>query len=234
MLGPETPCEPWITEADLCCDTTGVDAGIVASSILAATEYLYDRTCRRWPGTSCTATIRPCFPCLCSCQPGNCHCRWTRYAIPAPYPILQVIAYVVDGVDKTADVRLDSARYLTLLDTAIPMNCFPPQNMGLPDGDPGTWHLQYRYGRARPELAKRAAADLACELIAVCGGEECKLPDGASSVSKRGVTVTFRGPQDGYTNIETADLLIAKYRCSPTATARIVDPAVSEYAYLGP
>jgi len=228
MLGPAVPCEPWIDETALCCDTAGVDAGLVASAIQAATEYLYDRTCRRWPGV-CTATVRPCLPCGCA---RVCTCHWTRLPLQAPYPIIAILAFDVDGVSELADVRLDNNRDLTLLDTS-PRHCFPVQNMGLPDGDPGTWSVQYSFGAVPIGLAQIAAADLACELIAICTGQECKLPDGVSSVTKQGVTLNFRGPADGYTNVETADLLISSYGCPSTGTRRLIDPDQRPFVYRG-
>lgn len=231
MLGPETPCEPWIVEADLCCDTEGVDPLIVAAAILTSTEYLYDRTCRRWPGTTCTATVRPCLPCDCV---RDCCCHWTKLPIQAPYPILEILAFEVDGIDQSAFVRLDNNRDLTLLEGAPFGSCFPAQNMSLADGAVGTWSLQYRFGAAPLEMAKRAAGDLACELIRTCPGGDCDEPENLESVTKRGATFRFRLPSDGVTNIKSADWLIDAYGCPNPGTPRIIDPAIRPHVYRGP
>jgi len=137
---------------------------------------------------------------------------------------------MIDGVDETPTVRLDSKREVTLLDSSA-RSCFPIQRLDLPDGAPGTWSIRYRFGLAPIGLAKLGAADLACELIKSCQGLDCTLPDNAESVTKRGITVRFRGP--GFTNVKTADLLIDGYGCPKTGTRRMIDPAVRPHVYRG-
>lgn len=268
MLGPETPCEAWIGPEDLCCDLTGliitpadpdtdpptpaVYDPIVARSILAAQEYLYDSTCRRWPGV-CTATVRPCPPCNCGVgfldpwwwtglsvglpylpgRQGGCECHWRHIELRAPFPILAILAFEVAGVDHLADVRLDSNRQMTLEDGSD-LPWFPWQNLNAPDGDPGTWSVSYSFGAPPLELAKIANGDLACELIEACQGNECALPDGTVSVTKGGVTINLRGPDEGFTNVMTADLLTNRYGCPETPTARLIDPAERLPVYRGP
>lgn len=249
MLGPATPCEPWITEEDLCCPIAETaDPALVASAITASIQYLYDRTCRRWPGTTCTARVRPCLPCECCGSRGwyggetvygsplpwspTCGCRWRHFALQAPYPILEIIEFEVNGVDETADVRLDNNRDLALLASSA-RGCFPMQSLDQPDGTAGTWSVLYRFGAAPLELAKIAAADLACQLIKDCVEPDCENPDNVESISKRGVTVKFRLPSDGVTNVRSADLLINEYQCQTTGTSRIIDPSIRPTLYRG-
>lgn len=247
MLGPETPCEQWITEDDLCCDLTGIAPEVVAGAIDFATVYLYERTCRRWPGVNCTATVRPCISCEC-CMTGwtgwgyspppapwsdACRCRWPHLTLQAPYPILEILAFDIAGVNSLADVRLDSNREATLLESSG-LSCFPSQDLSAADGAPGTWSMRYRFGAAPIEPAKRAAGDLACELLRTCPGGDCEQPDNVEAVIKRGVTVRFRLPIDGATNVKTADWLIDAYGCQTTGTSRIIDPSIRPHVYRGP
>lgn len=273
MLGPEAPCEPWITTDDLCCDLTRfivppdpppdpdedpppdpdppVYLPIVASSIEAATGYLYDRTCRRWPGTSCTAIVRPCLPCECGFYPpgfvwptmgydywplgrrNGCRCRWRYFALQAPYPILEILDFTIGTESHPEWLRLDNNRDATLLDSSG-LGCFPLQFQGQPDDGPEAWTVSYRFGAAPPEFAKRAAADFVCALLKDCPEGDCEeLPDNAESVTKRGITVRFRLPADGITNVKTADWLIQEYGCPSTGTRRIIDPTERPYLYRG-
>lgn len=234
MLGPPTPCVPWITEDDLdpCCAVPdGLDPAVVTSAVTAAVEYLYDATCRRWPG-ECSAIVRPCLPCRCRVE---CRCRYTRIALEAPYPITGITEVLVEGVALAAtDYRLDNNRDLVLQQpNTLGITCWPIQVLDAVDDAADTWSVEYTFGPSPIELAKTAAVDLACELIKACAGEECMLPDGVTSVTRQGVTFVLRGPETGLTNVKTADLLIAQYgKCG--GRRQFVDPDQPLTAYRGP
>lgn len=162
-----------------------------------------------------------------------CTCRYTFYKLPAPYPIIEITEVRVNGaIFAPTDYRLDNHRRIVLQDpNSLDRHCWPSQRLDVPDGADDSFEIDYTYGEAPLELAKVGAGDLACEILKACAGDdECVLPDGASSVTKRGITINFRGPADGFTNVKTADLLIAAYRCPDVAQSRIFDPADLLYA----
>lgn len=250
MLGPDRPCEPWIVPTDLCCDLTNVAPASVASAILAATEYLYDRTCRRWPG-ECTATVRICLDCTCgwggwsewwgspssSWWMNGCRCRYRSTRLKAAFPIISVDQVRVDGVALAAtDWRLDGHRDLVLqTPNSLGLAWWPIQNPNFPDDSVGTWAVDYTFGVAPLQIAKTAAADLACAILQACNlvEGECPLPEGSESVTKSGITIRFRSPADGITNVKTADLLINAYEC-PRPENRLIDPAEPLYIDRSP
>lgn len=252
MFGPDRVCSDWITEDDLCCPTVidGVDAAVIAANIAAATSFLYDATCRRWPGL-CDVTERPIVPCVCGFDWGwwwgnggwnfsdgwpfwlgcGCSCRrYTRLILPGEYPVTAVTDVRVNGVSLPAtDYRLDGSRFLDLQQpNSLGLSWWPRQNPDFPDDTPGTWAVDYTLGSEPIDAAKRAAGDLACHFIASCPSGDCgDLPDDTESVSKRGITIRRRPP--GEYNVETAGLLVKQYGCPAGGTPRMIDPADAEF-----
>jgi hypothetical protein len=88
--------------------------------------------------------------------------------------------------------------------------------MCAPPGTVGTWEIIATIGAAPPKLLRRAAADLACEFVKACLGQDTCLPDGVRSIVRRGVSmdieqITFNETGSG---IPTVDMVIGRYSCA--------------------
>jgi hypothetical protein len=72
--------------------------------------------------------------------------------------------------------------------------------------------VQYGYGTGAPPGGRHAAAKLAAEMISARRGEQCRLPERVTSVSRQGMSWTLLDPQDflkdGRTGIYDIDLLL--------------------------
>lgn len=112
----------------------------------------------------------------------------------AGYPVRQIVQVKVGGdvVDPSL-YRLDMNRYLVRMrDPANPdVNQWWPSCdiQNLPDTEPGTFSVTYRYGVDPPHIAVSAAAALACQLFKAANGAECSLPTGARRSVRQGLTV---------------------------------------------
>lgn len=112
----------------------------------------------------------------------------------AGYPVRSIVQVKIGGdvVDPSL-YRLDGNRYLVRMrDPSTPdQNAFWPSCdiQNLPDTEPGTFSITYRYGVDPPQIAVMAAAALACELWKASGGIECQLPTGVRRSVRQGLTV---------------------------------------------
>jgi hypothetical protein len=115
------------------------------------------------------------------------------------YPVREILAVTIDGdvlpstdSDGHPNYRLDKWRELVRLDAPGPpvvRRSWPScQNFSL-DSGPGTFFVEYRSGVEPPELGRRAAAQLACQLFLQCAGKDCVLPPGTTKVSRQGISV---------------------------------------------
>lgn len=112
----------------------------------------------------------------------------------AGYPVREIVQVKVDGdVVDPALYRLDEFEHLVhARDLANPdRQLFWPscQIMDLPDTEPGTFSVTYRYGIEPPQSGKVAAAALACELWKAYQGAECNLPSGVRRATRQSVTI---------------------------------------------
>jgi hypothetical protein len=94
--------------------------------------------------------------------------------------------------------------------------CWPKCNdLTKADTENGTWSVKVTYGQPIPELVRRAASEYACQLIKLCQGAPCQLPQRLQSISRQGVTVSFLDPQDfldkGRSGIYLVDMAIKTY-----------------------
>lgn len=157
------------------------------------------------------------------------------------YPVREIVEVRIDGVVvDPSGYRLDGWRYLTRLDDPGPpvsTRLWPQcQNLALDDGEPGMFSITYRWGVDPPELGRRAAAMLACQLYLQCtGGEGCKLPAGVSRVTRQGVTFE-RGLLINWfdaaeaTGLPPVDLFLRAYNCWKTRRRPAVwTPDVADY-----
>jgi hypothetical protein len=216
----------------------------IALFIDSASNVLYHLTGKRFPGV-CSETVRPCAGCTgndlprltgwrpfnpvryadgwvnngcCGdCWRDSCACDARGYpTLPLPNrPVSGVTQVWLDGVDLTADVRIDEYGYLVRTDGEGWPCC---QNMlGDPTvvGDDG-WEIEYQFGVTPPPEGKFAAAVLACELAKSCvPNSGCRLPTGVSQVTRQGVTVSFErvvsiAAGEGF-GIPEIDMFIALY-----------------------
>ena len=80
---------------------------------------------------------------------------------------------------------------------------WPPQNLGAPAGEVGTWTVEYERGQAVPPGVDRLTGLLAQEFIAACTGGKCRLPRNVTSVTRQGVSYQVYNPQEIYTTGKT-------------------------------
>lgn len=126
---------------------------------------------------------------------GNrCGCGPDSTVLLAGFPVLEVTEVKISGeVVDPSTYRLDDRRKLVRLDDPGPPvvhrrwpSC---QNITLPDTEPGTFAVTYRWGGSPPPLGRMAAAQLARELWKSCQpGLTCALPSKVTKVVRQGVT----------------------------------------------
>lgn len=144
-------------------------------------------------------------------------CGWIS-EYPLSYPVSQILAVKVGGsVLDPARYRVDEQRLLVRLDDSDGSNPGWPvcQNMLLDDSKPGTWSVSFTYGIAPPQLARDAAAALACQLGQSISGGDCALPVGTTKVTRQGIEIN-RGlfadfTKGGSTGIPLVDAAIRAY-----------------------
>lgn len=146
----------------------------------------------------------------CGCT-GGCSCQ-AACQVPLPTPVASVVEVSLGGLilDPSA-YRVDNGRILTRIDGG---ECWPScQDMGLPEGDPGVFSVEYRPGEPLPLAGQIAAGELACEFAKACvGALDCQLPQQLASLSRNGVEVQIVDPNllvdSGLTGIANVDLWI--------------------------
>jgi hypothetical protein len=123
----------------------------------------------------------------------TCGCRHVPRVMLANYPVVRIDSVLIDGVavDPTTYILREN-RYLDRLTPAgEELNVWPScQNMRRPLGEAGTWSVSYTSGVEPPLPGVLAAQELGCEIYKALQGAECKLPSGATSLVRQGVTMT--------------------------------------------
>ncbi|MCP4897377.1 MAG: hypothetical protein GY906_10435 [bacterium] len=199
------PCTPWIEEdEDLVeCGCPDGQQLVVQSAIITAVDILYNLSGRRWSGV-CQETKRPCQSTGgCSCSDFHlCYCIGGDQIELPRTNVTSVDAILIDGQPFT-DFLFYSPNWLVRTDGDIWPCC---QDLTLPSTADGTWAVTYSYGVEPTEGAKNAARVLTTELVKACVGEaSCRIPVGAVSVTKRGVTYDLSA-NDGFTGITEIDM----------------------------
>jgi hypothetical protein len=251
-LGPtgatEGPCDWPIDVSD--CEQLATNPKAQAI-VDAAIAYLWNWTGRRFG--LCEVTVRPCrlgcregasryyppegpgwSPVLvggvwrnitCGVCRHGCECEQVE-RVQLPGPVYDIVGIRVDGaVLDPAAYRVDNHTMLVRDDGGTWPAC---QALHLPDGDPGTWSVTYRWGWPVPVGGQLAAAVLACELAkAVAGDESCGLPQRVQTITREGVTIGLLDPFDGLENGKTGlwavDSWIESLR-KPAGRARVYSP----------
>lgn len=223
-------CAPWVDPAALCCegDQTITDCDDVEVPLvfqwtdedyaLAASNLLYNRTGRRWPG-ACSRTVWPCLSCNCSDHPCGCG-TYDAIRLPSDYPITEIVEITIDGVPMApAEYRLDEFDRVVKLDGTLWPSC---NNLGIVPVVGATCaeiSVSYIAGRVPPIELQMAAAELACELKRACNGDaSCSLTgvrDHVQSISRRGVSLQLQDItellQSGATGNAIIDHALAAY-----------------------
>lgn len=208
----------------------------VAVACAAASDVLYRMSGRRWPG-ACEAVVRPCATDAAgvyvhegsptavwsgwlplgvgACSGGLC-CALGRSEIDLGYgPIADVAEVLVDGaVVDPAGYRLDNYRLLVRLADGGQARTWPcSQRLDVPATEPGTWQVTFTHGTLPPPEGVAAATALAAELLRGATGGDCKLPAGATTVTREGVTYEIDPAallnEEGRVGIFAVDLFLA-------------------------
>lgn len=220
------PCQPYITEVDLAdcgmCAVGSLSENQVQSIIQVASEVLYLKTGQQFPG-QCMDTVRPCSGCstwnlpypvrfasgwrnVCGCSDGRCGAGGATILLPKR-PVISIASITIDGA-AFADYRLDSPGWIVRTDGGDWPSC---QDITLDSGEAGTWEVSYLYGKVAPQAVIFAATVLSSELVKACQGDDsCRIPAGAVSVARRGVTydIDLTG---GRTGLYEVDMVIDSF-----------------------
>lgn len=251
------PCSLWITGTDVadCCDAdVGSETDLLDDVAEMASFLLYDLSGRRFNGI-CQRTVRPCRN-LCGCWDGElylgascdaptCGCNTESRIRLDGYPVREIVSVKIDGEVIDEDTyRLDENRYLLRLHDAgppvVPQTWPGCQNIALDDDHEGTFSITYTYGVAPPALARRAAAQLACELLKACPGTagECALPNKVTRVVRQGVTIEKIIPlaellKEGATGLQIVDAFLAAVSKGPKRRPAVWSPDVQPHPRVG-
>lgn len=204
------PCASWLTGDDVveCCqlaeDTVGTFTSLLDDVAGVASQLLYEFSGRRFSGL-CSRTVRPCHTdCSCGiqvlsrghvvspngtwpCAGIHCGCQSLSRVLLSGY-VREVTQVKIDGdVVAASGYRVDENRWLTRLDGERWPAC---ARLDLADTEEGSFSVTYTYGVPVPLMGVEAAKELACQVFAQCSGVgECKLPRGATRVTRQGVTI---------------------------------------------
>lgn len=257
MIGP---CAVWTTAAEVReCVCTGISAGYdLTDSIAVASEVLYVLSGRQFTG-ACTRTVRPCEV-VCGC---GCHDygwgwpyweQWgTGYRPPRPRccppqvdlggKVASITSVKVDGATvANGDYRLDEGRWLVRLAESDGSNEGWPccQRLDRPATEDCTFEIVYVTDSDVPEMGRRAASELACELAKACtpGAGECRLPKRVTSLTRQGVSMALIDPFDmldnGKTGVYLVDLFLATVNPEGLRSPpRVLSPDIVPHRRIG-
>ena len=180
--------DDWIlaTDVDVCYDTTGTDATLLANVLTAASEWMFQATGERWPGV-CDVTERPCHPACANVAYCNCV---SEDRLVLTYGPVTSATVTIDGAAFT-DFTLVQPNLLVRTDGLAWPSC-----QAYVDAATGIV-VTYQYGETPPQLAKDAAAALAAEMIKACSSDVCSLPAGTVAVNRRGVSIQLDSEEAG-------------------------------------
>jgi hypothetical protein len=159
----------------------------------------------------------------------DCSCGGTP-ALRLPSPVATVDRVLIDGAPlDPASYRVDNYALLVRTDGGAWPTC---QNMNAdPATDPGTFRIDYQYGRPVPVGGQLAAGILACELAkAAAGDKTCALPQRVQTIARQGVTMTmldtFDDVEKGRTGIWLVDSWVASVT-QPRRASRVYSVDIS-------
>jgi hypothetical protein len=199
----------------------------VQQAIATATDILYRLSGRQWPG-ECQGTWRPCRTTeRCGCGDFHlCNCIGGA-TIVLPHPrVLSIDAITMDG-SSFLDYRFYKPNWLTRTDGERWPCC---QDLTLDTTEDGTWSVTYTHGGMPPVGGLTAARVLTAELVKACTADKsCRIPVGAVSVTRRGVTYDMSA-NEGKTGITEVDLWLNSVNPhGRKKRASIVDPEATRW-----
>ena len=235
------PCTTWTDSEDVaeCCGVefgSDTEAAIESAGEIAA-ELLYELSGRAYPGVCGPVTVRPCKDQTACYWPGmpndrlrSCGCQGLSTVLLPGYPVAEIAQVLIDGeTQPPSEYRLDDRRKLVRLADEITgqRQVWPScQRLDLADTEEYTFSVTYYYGTPPPQVAVRAANQLACEIYTACSGGECKLPSGTTRVTRQGITIerqelaTFLS--SGTTGLVLVDAVPRRVRGLQTPPRRLV------------
>ena len=166
----------------------------------------------------CAETVRPCFqptrggslyrgfwPGItgmpgasgpCGCSDGCSEVGYDRVALPGP--VASVDEVLIDGVTiDPATYKVQNRRWLHRVDGQL----WPThQDLHAADDEVGAFTIRYQRGIPLTEEGEWAAGRLAVEFLAGMTDDSCRLPAGATSVSRQGISIELADIREWFTN----------------------------------
>lgn len=188
-------CSPWLTVDDLPAACADADPSAAEGAILVASEVLYHLSGQQFAGV-CSTTSEV------GAHDHGCVCG-TREAtvLLGGFPVVDVAAVAIDGEPLVAgvDFQLVDRRYLRRLAG----RSWPCSGIV----------VTFSWGRQPTAMGVRAAGALACELLALDSGGDCRLPERVTSVTRQGVSAIILDPMafldKGKTGLYVVDLFLS-------------------------
>jgi hypothetical protein len=174
-MDPMVACEPFITVADIACDCDTEPVEELEALIAEASDIIAILTGGMITGR-CTETVRPVG------RDRTCWDASGGITLRGPDP--EITAVTIDGAAFTDYEILDDRILVRTDGQQWPTNQKPWQ----PDTDDGTFSVTYTYGNL-PHLAKRAAADIVCDLLRSKPNDTRRLAPNARAATVSGVSI---------------------------------------------
>lgn len=191
-------CDTWpvpllpYDDSDLCVSGCTIPAD-TDPDLLEQASILAGNILRTLSGNrvgTCADTIRPLSECgvcrgYCRCGSGD-----RIRVLSSNGPVVEVVQVNVDGapVDPSEWRFYPSGQLLY----RVPPDVWPTKDVKWADcGDPDTMCVDVLVGSEPDAWALSVHAELTCELLLSCAGDECRIPTNATQVSGQGVTITL-------------------------------------------
>lgn len=179
-------CNPWVTTEDFlnCCDAVddSTPPEMIENAIKIASDTLYILSGSQFKGICQreTTLVKQ------TCVDNSLRKKWFRpNEIDIGYwPVTEIISVTFNEVEQDLDnFRINDYRYLERLDEKK----WPTQY----GEDYQDVVVTFNYGIKPPPLGVEAAKAIAAEVMKACLNKECSLPDRATHISRRGVSITI-------------------------------------------
>jgi hypothetical protein len=212
-LGPAAgACAPWINWEDVACD---VDLSALPGGadrwqdliVSAATNTLYERSCRQFG--LCDIDARP-VPC-CRHKRPFCACGRYDYVRLGEDPIAEIRSVTIDGTEvDPSTYRVDDWTWLVRTGGKFWPRC---NDLSVGDDEPGSFHVAWSYGLEVPPEGVIAAGLLACK-YARDVVDACTVPGNAQTISREGVTIQLAPPKPGQSlGVKFVDDWLSQFNC---------------------
>jgi len=220
-MGEYTPglCTPWITRDEFleCCSAADETTPIAAidTAINIASYALYYMSGRQFRGL-CEKTVTVCRE-NCRNTRKSLHCDYENEIDLGFWPITELGDIDFDGTTQSpANFQINDHRYIEKL------NGKWPTQTGEVDQEVV---ITFTYGINPPDLGKEAAKALASEILPACLDKECSLPDRATHIVRRGVSIQisdYKLLAQDFLNIYLVDLFLQAVNPTKTRTQAFV------------